>query len=405
MDTLARAVVDWQRSHGRHALPWQGTRDPYRVWLSEIMLQQTQVSTVIPYYAGFLARFPDVAALARAPLDDVLAAWSGLGYYTRARNLHACARAVVDAHGGAFPGDAASLAGLPGIGRSTAAAIAVFAFGAREAILDGNVKRVFCRCFGVEGFPGAPAVERALWAIAERELPARGLRAYTQGLMDLGATVCTRTRPRCEDCPLAGACVARGQGRSASLPAPRPRRATPVRGVRLLVILRGACVLVERRPAPGVWGGLWSLPELPEDASGEPVADAVRRRFGLDARTSVELPAFEHAFTHFRLRATPVCVDVAGAARVADGTQRWLALDEAHAAALPAPVKSLLAGLAGVRAPGAAAGSPAPATAARARRRAPSASASPAPESAGTRTAGSPPSGPTRSRRARAPAG
>ncbi|HVL55913.1 MAG TPA: A/G-specific adenine glycosylase, partial [Burkholderiaceae bacterium] len=220
---LAERLIRWQRQAGRHDLPWQGSRDPYRIWVSEIMLQQTQVATVAPYYRRFTARFPDLAALAAAPLEHVLACWSGLGYYARARNLHACARVLVERHGGCWPGSAAQLAQLPGVGRSTAAAIAAFAYGERAAILDGNVRRVLCRHFGVEGVAGSAALERALWRLAERELPERDVDVYTQALMDLGATVCLRAAPRCDVCPVAADCVAHREQRTAELPVPRRR--------------------------------------------------------------------------------------------------------------------------------------------------------------------------------------
>src|ERR1700739_3432699 len=226
---FAPRLITWQREHGRHDLPWQNTRDPYRVWLSEIMLQQTQVSTVIPYYARFLERFPDVAALAAAPLDDVMTLWAGLGYYSRARNLHRCAQAVVEARGGAFPSSVEALAELPGIGRSTAAAIASFAFGARATILDGNVKRVLARVFGGEGFPGEKKVENVMWLLAESLLPVNAtdddISAYTQGLMDFGATLCARGKPDCLRCPFAVDCVANVTGGQAELPEACPRKA------------------------------------------------------------------------------------------------------------------------------------------------------------------------------------
>ena len=212
MNTFAETLIAWQRGHGRHGLPWQ-VRDAYRVWLSEIMLQQTQVETVIPYYQRFIARFPDLPSLAAAPVEDVLTLWSGLGYYARARNLYKCARVVMERHGGAFPADPALLAELPGIGRSTAAAISAFSFGTRAAILDGNVKRVLARCFGIDGFPGNKAVETALWTLAESLLPATDVDIYTQAQMDLGATVCTRGRPACGRCPVAARCVALREGR------------------------------------------------------------------------------------------------------------------------------------------------------------------------------------------------
>lgn len=360
--SFAAAVVDWQRREGRHDLPWQGTRDAYRIWLSEVMLQQTQVATVVPYYQRFLEAFPDVAALAGAPLDQVMRLWSGLGYYSRARNLHRCAVEVVERHGGRFPVDAGTLETLPGIGRSTAAAIAVFAGGARAAILDGNVKRVLCRAFGVAGWPGERAVEKRLWELAEGELPEAGIETYTQGLMDLGATVCTRSRPACERCPVAGRCVALREDAVARLPAPRPARAVPLRECRMLAIRQGDAWLVEKRPPSGIWGGLWSLPqgEIADGASGTPQAFAaeVAARHGL-AITAPEAPEaaapFVHAFTHFRLRIEPFVCRVVGARGAAAPGAVWLARDEVPGAALPRPVKRLLMAL-DPRPPGAAAG-------------------------------------------------
>lgn len=346
---FAARIAAWQRVHGRHDLPWQGSRDPYRRWISEIMLQQTQVAAVIPYYLRFLERFPDLQALARADLDEVLQAWSGLGYYGRARNLHAAARKLA-AHG-RFPGSAAELATLPGIGRSTAAAIAVFAFGERAAILDGNVRRVLCRHRGIDGFPGLPEVERQLWEIAARELPAAGdLEAYTQGLMDLGAAVCTRGRPRCNACPVADDCIALAEGRTGSLPAPRPKRELALRETTLLVLAGVEGVLVERRAPAGVWGGLWSLPEADAQAAAGIAAACGLRLLGLSP-----LEPFVHRFTHFRLRITPLLGRCAPVVRVADSgpkapdapaARRWLPVAQIGGAALPSPVKSLLRRLA-----------------------------------------------------------
>ena len=339
---FARRLIDWQRTHGRHDLPWQ-TRDAYRVWLSEIMLQQTQVETVIPYYARFLERFPTLESLAAAPVEDVLARWSGLGYYARARNLHKCAQAVMTRHGGTFPADPALLAELPGIGRSTAAAISAFSYGTRAAILDGNVKRVFARAFGIDGFPGTKAVENAMWDLAEALLPERDVDIYTQAQMDLGATLCTRGKPRCGQCPLADGCVALRDGRVAELPTPRPKKAVPERHGRFAVIVANGAVLLERRPPAGIWGGLQSLPELPEDAD---TAEWVARRFGLTVTRVAPLPGLRHVFTHFVLQLAPERVEVTAANGVkdADGLD-WWPLDALADAALPTPVRKVLEAL------------------------------------------------------------
>ena len=330
---FAHALIRWQKSDGRHDLPWQqqGRADPYRVWLSEIMLQQTQVATVIPYYRRFLARFPDLARLAAAPTEDVMALWSGLGYYARARNLQRAAQEVVARHGGRFPQRIEDIEALPGIGRSTAAAIAVFAFGTRAAILDGNVKRVLARVFGIDGFPGEKAVEARLWALAESLLPERDLVAYTQGLMDLGATLCTRGKPRCGDCPVATQCVAQREDRIAALPTPRARRAVPQRAVRVLVLLDRGRVLLEQRPPHGIWGGLLSLPELPP-------GKMPRRYAGAQP-----LPVVRHAFTHFRLDIAPLVCKVSRCNTAMDGV--WLSLKQLDAAPLPAPIRKILRNL------------------------------------------------------------
>jgi A/G-specific adenine glycosylase len=348
---FAPTLVAWQREHGRHDLPWQNTRDAYRVWLSEIMLQQTQVSTVIPYYARFLERFPTVAALAAAPIDDVMSLWAGLGYYSRARNLHRCAQAVIEQHGGEFPASAERLAELPGIGRSTAAAIAAFSFGVRETILDGNVKRVLARVFGIEGFPGEKKIENAMWLLAESLLPPdgdAGMDAYTQGLMDLGATLCTRGRPDCARCPFAGHCVANATGRQRELPAARPRKAVPVRHTLMLVMRRGTQVWLERRPPSGIWGGLWSLPEGEDTATLARIAE----RIGIhDSAVELQpLTPLSHTFTHFRLEIEPLLLDLPLAAKtlqLADAEAGWIALADLDSVGLPAPVKKLLQGLTG----------------------------------------------------------
>jgi A/G-specific adenine glycosylase len=312
---FAEQIVRWQRRHGRRGLPWQGTRDPYRIWLSEVMLQQTQVATVIPYYLRFVQKYPTVQALADASEEDVLVLWAGLGYYARGRNLHQAARQIV-AHG--FPGSFEEIVQLPGVGRSTAAAIAVFAYGERAAILDGNVKRVLARYFGIEGWPGEKAVEAKLWQRASGLLPTSSIEIYTQALMDLGATLCTRTQPRCDACPVRSGCKARRRGRVAHIPAARPRKALPLKEARWLVLRSNGRVLLERRPSKGVWAGLWSFPEQ-------------RRAQGK------ELPTIEHGFTHFRLRIRPFLVE-----RRLNAEGRWWRIDEALGAAVPAPVRRLL---------------------------------------------------------------
>lgn len=350
---FSRAVIDWQRSHGRHTLPWQNTRDAYRVWLSEIMLQQTQVAAVLGYYTRFLERFPTVQALAEAPLDDVMAHWSGLGYYTRARNLHACARRVVQDYDGVFPSDPALLAELPGIGRSTAAAIAAFSSGFRAAILDGNVKRVFARVFGIDAYPGLKPVEDALWRRADALLPETqdkpgAIEAYTQGLMDLGATLCTRARPDCGRCPLRDRCVAFATGRTAELPVRKPKKTTPEKRTAMLVILDRGEVLLEQRPQSGIWGGLLSLPEVgghvPLDEDEEPVCTgdvaAAAGAFGTLDEVRALRPLV-HVFTHYKLHIAPFAVTLAARSSIGSSHQ-WWQLDAIQEAPLPAPVKKLL---------------------------------------------------------------
>ena len=341
---MAARVVDWHRRRGRRGLPWQGTRDPYRVWLSEVMLQQTQVATASAYYERFVAAYPDVAALAAASLDDVLALWSGLGYYSRARNLHRCAQTVVERHGGRFPRSSGELAQLPGIGRSTAAAIAAFCFGERAAILDGNVKRVLARVSGFAADLATTPAQRQLWAYAESLLPeqAADMPHYTQGLMDLGATVCLARRPRCDDCPLADLCVARVTGRTAELPLKSRRTQRGQRSAALLWLRHRDDVLLVRRPERGVWAGLWSLPEF-DDLHA---ARATVARWQDSARA---LPPIHHVLTHFDWHLQPLQVVLPArtgqAAREALATQlgaRWVEAREALRMSLPAPVRKLL---------------------------------------------------------------
>ncbi len=340
---FAARLTAWQKKLGRHDLPWQGTREPYAIWLSEVMLQQTQVATVIPYYHRFIARFSDIASLAAAPLDEVLRLWSGLGYYSRARNLHSAAQEIVSAHGGRFPKKFEAVAALPGVGRSTAAAICVFAHGARHAILDGNVKRVLARYKGIQGYPGEKKVADALWRAAERLLPRRGVEAYTQGLMDLGASVCARAKPRCAECPVHGDCVALRRGRVASLPGAGPRKKRPHKRTAMLVLTRAGEVLLEKRPAAGIWGGMWCLPEAVLKSD---IEAACLKRFGAHVTEIAALEKVAHGFTHFSLDIHPLRVKVSALVPgVTEPGLVWLPLEEARGAAIPAPVRRILAQL------------------------------------------------------------
>ncbi len=346
MDSLseqfAARLLVWQREHGRHDLPWQ-VSDPYRVWLSEVMLQQTQVRSVLAYYPRFLAEFPDVATLAQASLDAVLAQWSGLGYYSRARNLHRAAQQIMAQHQGVFPTQFEDILALPGVGRSTAAAISAFAFAQRRAILDGNVKRVLCRAFGVEGWSGDKHVEQRLWALSESLLPPSPteMATYTQGLMDLGSLCCTRSRPACERCPFTADCVAQTSGRTRELPFPRPKKVQPTRSTLMVWFQHEGQMLLMRRPSSGIWGGLWSFPEL--NCSGE-VAALAEKLHCTQYEILPTLPEFEHVFTHFRLVITPqpvVVGHIAKSTALADDFV-WASPDAALRLGLPAPVRRLI---------------------------------------------------------------
>jgi A/G-specific adenine glycosylase len=344
-DAFSARLLAWHARYGRHGLPWQHERTPYRVWLSEIMLQQTQVSTVIPYFERFVAHYPDVAALASAAQDEVLHLWSGLGYYSRARNLHRCAQLVMERHGGQFPRDIEQMIALPGIGRSTAAAILAQACEQPHAILDGNVKRVLARYHALHGWPGEAAVEKRLWQLAEGHLPTSGIRDYTQAIMDLGATLCTRSRPRCGDCPLASACAARAADRVADFPTPRPKRVMPRRSTFFLIIENAdGAILLERRPASGIWGGLWCFPELQdEDALAQRLAALGLR----EGRIAARLPGIAHSFTHFHLDIQPLRVEAdTRACEVRDDAAlRWYSPADSTRIGLSAPVTRLLASL------------------------------------------------------------
>lgn len=345
--SFSQRVLAWYDRHGRKDLPWQSPRSAYRVWVSEIMLQQTQVSTVIPYFTRFIARFPDVSSLARAPLDEVLRHWAGLGYYARGRNLHRAAQIVQSEHGGEFPQTLEAVEALPGIGRSTAGAILAQAFGQPHAILDGNVKRLLSRYHAVAGWPGDAKVAALLWRHAETHTPARRLADYTQAVMDLGATLCSR-RPDCTRCPLNKDCRAHAQGRETNYPQPRPRKARPQRETRMLILQRtDGSVLLERRPATGIWGGLWSLPELPARAQFELHC---QRSLGLKVSRPQTLNILRHGFTHFDLEIQPIRLRVQRVPRASDHADRvWYRHSAGQSAhndfALPAPVQKILDGL------------------------------------------------------------
>jgi A/G-specific adenine glycosylase len=345
-DGLAASLLAWFDRCGRHDLPWQHPRTPYRVWLSEIMLQQTQVQVVVPYFERFVAALPDVATLARAPLDDVLALWSGLGYYARARNLHDAARACIDRHDGALPRDFDALLALPGIGRSTAGAILAQAWGERFPILDGNVKRVLARYHGIDGWPGTPAVEKRMWLLAQAHLPGARLADYTQAQMDFGATLCTRFDPACTACPLRQGCVALQADQVAELPTPKPGRPLPERSAVVLLLQDGdGRVLLQRRAASGVWAALWSLPEAGEHAQA-------REWFMTHVAGAYDsgetLATIAHGFTHYRLQLQPLhWRAVALRARVADNAGlRWVARADMASLGIPAPIRKLLEGIA-----------------------------------------------------------
>ncbi len=344
---FAARLLHWYDRHGRKHLPWQIQRTPYRVWISEIMLQQTQVVTVIPYFERFLARFPDVQTLAAADQDEVLHLWSGLGYYSRGRNLHAAAQRIVNEDDGKLPEDMESWCRLPGVGRSTAGAILALSLGKRHPILDGNVRRVLCRYHGITSWPGESETENRLWALAEAHTPKRRVAAYTQAIMDLGATLCLRRRPRCNECPLRLGCRAHLDGRTEALPVPRPKKPRPLRRTRFLILRdQRQSVLLERRPPTGVWGGLWGFPECAPD---EDPARASASRFGLKVGPAQFLKPRRHGFTHFLLEIQPVLLEVgpsAAADRIMEGELvLWYKGATSNRLGLAAPVGKILSEL------------------------------------------------------------
>lgn len=341
-DSFSTQLLRWFADHGRHDLPWQHPRSPYRVWLAEIMLQQTQVQTVIGYFNRFVSRFPELADLAAASTDDVMQHWAGLGYYARARNLHKTAQIICLEYGGQFPQDPDLLQQLPGIGRSTAAAILAQAFAQRHAILDGNVKRVLCRYHGIHGWPGERKVQDLLWQFAEQHTPATHVVDYTQAIMDMGATLCTRTRPRCVDCPVNHDCYAHNQNCVSQLPTGKPRQSIPVRSTRMLV-LRDAQgrVLLEKRPPSGIWGGLWSLPETSEESD---LQTDCQQRWGLTIEAIHAGIPFRHTFSHYHLDITPLYLQVKNPGFCVMEEDRWLWYNNAlsERPGLPAPVTAIL---------------------------------------------------------------
>ena len=348
--SLAPSLLAWFKKHGRHDLPWQEPRTAYRVWISEIMLQQTQVTTVIPYFQRFMQRFPDINALANADTDEVLHQWTGLGYYARARNLHKAAQQVRDQHQGQFPDRFEDIIDLPGIGRSTAGAILAQAFSQRHAILDGNVKRVLTRLHMVEGWPGNKQTENRLWAIAEQYTPNKNLVDYTQAIMDLGATVCKRSKPDCGRCPLSAQCLAYAQQRQHEFPFSKPKKTKPVKSTCMLVVTdeTSGHILLEQRPPTGIWGGLWSFPECRVD---ENVKHWCEQHLFLKVKQVQTMPEVRHTFSHYHLDIHPVSVhtknsDNMGVAAIMDSDKHfWYNTRQPDERGLPAPIKTILENL------------------------------------------------------------
>ena len=339
MTRFADRVLAWYDAHGRKDLPWQQA-DAYAVWVSEIMLQQTQVRTVIPYYERFMQRFPTVTSLADAPIDDVLQHWSGLGYYARARNLHKAAGVIRDDYGGEFPDSFDAVVALPGIGRSTAGAILALAFGQRHPILDGNVKRVLARHEAVAGWPGRTAVANELWHLADMHTPQERVADYTQAMMDLGATLCTRSKPACTSCPVAADCKALATGTVSDFPGRKPKAEKPLRQTTMVLAVHDGALFLERRPPSGIWGGLWSLPEV---GDGD-VGDWCRRKFSGGESQSESWAPLRHSFSHYDLDIHPVVVRVGASSRkVADGDgTTWHRLDSEPPGGIAAPVQKLI---------------------------------------------------------------
>ncbi|RMH22014.1 MAG: A/G-specific adenine glycosylase [Gammaproteobacteria bacterium] len=337
-DWFSRRIIRWQKNHGRNNLPWQVTDDAYPIWISEIMLQQTQVQTVIPYFQRFISRFPNVAQLANASEDEVLACWSGLGYYARGRHLRHAARLIMERHQGRIPNRLDDLMNLPGIGRTTAAAILSQAFGQRQTILDGNVKRVLCRFHALEGWPGSRTVEQRLWKLAEQHLPENEMRTYTQGLMDLGAMICLRKNPLCESCAISENCKAHLSGTTSRYPSARPARIRPQKSSHVLILTNSENhILLQKRPSSGIWGGLWSLPQIETDASD------INHYAGIKYEALACTPPVRHQFTHFQLTLYPILARTRSRGKsVEPGFHAWYNQDEIHNIGMPAPIAKLL---------------------------------------------------------------
>jgi len=340
VSSFSERLLAWFDIEGRKDLPWQRSKDPYPTWVSEIMLQQTQVQTVIPYFEKFMTSFPDVTTLADADRDDVLHHWSGLGYYARARNLHKAAIVVRDEHNGRFPSTIDGLMKLPGIGRSTAGAILSLWLGQRQPILDGNVKRVLARHNAVDGWPGKASVSKRLWQLADDCTPDERVAEYTQAIMDLGATLCTRSRPACGRCPVHTDCAARLADTVSNYPGRKKKKDKPLKNTTMLLASEGRYVLLERRPETGIWGGLWSLPELGEYSPEEWCSE----NFAGRATVAERWPVLRHSFSHYDLDIQPIVVRVESPlSKVADGdSTTWYCMDEAPPGGLAAPVRKLL---------------------------------------------------------------
>ncbi len=339
---IAQTLLTWFDQYGRHDLPWQHPRTPYRVWVSEIMLQQTQVTAVIPFFTRFMDSFPDLPALAHASEDSVMQHWSGLGYYARARNLHRAAKDIIEKHAGVFPENSDDVQALPGIGRSTAAAILAQAYGQRHAILDGNVKRVLTRLYAIEGWPGQKSIENQLWLLSENLTPQQRLVDYTQAIMDFGATLCRRSQPRCAECPVSDHCQAFQQDQPQRYPGTKPRKSLPVKATRMLLLKNElGHVLLLKRPPSGIWGSLWSLPECHHDVD---IADFCHAQLGIEASGIKTSKVLRHSFSHFHLDITPITAHACPShhAVMASDDRVWYNSRQPASHGLPAPVKRLL---------------------------------------------------------------